>query len=87
MFKRKKIEPPSKEVMEEITRADEVKLNRIKALKEYVHQLDTDRNMGRITNTEWYREILKVEREVSAMENKQAFDEMMGNPLDWEIFK
>lgn len=83
MFRKKKIEAPPKELTDRIKKADEMKLNRIHVLQEYVHQLDTDRNLGRITDAEWYKQIRMVEQEVDQMESSKTFTEIMG---DWEIF-
>ena len=80
MLWKKKIEEPK------LTDEDVKILERLEVMKEHVRQLQSDKNLGVITEMEYNRRMNPIVRELEAMErsvSKDSFDEQMGHPIEW----
>lgn len=80
MLWKKKTEEPK------LTDEDVKILERLEVMKEHVRQLQSDKNLGVITEMEYNRRMNPIVRELEAMErsvSKESFDEQMGHPMEW----
>lgn len=84
MFKKKKteLEPPSKEVMEQISEHDQKILNEIKTLSLLNSLNESNKTLGKIDNAEYESTKQYIVQRCNELENNMAFDNMMGNPMD-----
>ena len=82
IFKKKKIEPPSKEVMERISENDKKILNEINTLMLLNSLNESNKILGKICNAEYESTKAYILHRCDELENRIAFDEQMGNPLD-----
>ena len=83
MFKKKtKLEPPSKELMEQISEHDQKILNEINTLT-LLHSLnESNKILGKIDNAEYESTKAYIVQRCNEIENNLTFDNMMGNPMD-----
>ena len=89
MIFKKKIEPPSKEVMERITEYDKKILNEINTLMLLNSLNESNKILGKICNAEYESTKAYILHRCDELENRLAFNNMMGNPMDQleEMFK
>ena len=82
MFKKKKLEPPSKELMEQISEHDQKVLREINTLT-LLHSLnESNKVLGKIDNAEYESTKAYILQRCNEIENNLTFDNMMGNPMD-----
>lgn len=84
MFKKKKteLEPPSKEVMEQISEHDQKILREINTLSLLNSLNESNKTLGKIDNAEYESTKAYIVQRCNELENTLKFDEMMGNPMD-----
>ena len=89
IFKKKKIEPPSKEVMERISECDKKILNELNTLMLLNSLNESNKILGKIDNAEYESTKAYIIHRCDELENRIAFNNMMGNPMDQleEMFK
>ena len=84
IFKKKKteLEPPSKEVMERISENDKKILNEINTLMLLNSLNESNKILGKICNAEYESTKAYILHRCDELENRIAFDEQMGNPME-----
>ena len=82
MIFKKKIEPPSKEVVERITECDKKILNEINTLMLLNSLNESNKILGNICNAEYESTKAYILHRCDELENRLAFNNMMGNPMD-----
>lgn len=84
MFKKKKneLEPPSKEVMEQISEHDQKILREINTLNLLNSLNESNKTLGKIGNAEYESTKAYIVQRCNEIENNLTFDNMMGNPMD-----
>ena len=82
IFKKKKIEPPSKEVMERISECDKKILNELNTLMLLNSLNESNKILGKIDNAEYESMKSYIIHRCDELENRIAFNNMMGNPMD-----
>ena len=82
IFKKKEIEPPSKEVMERISEHDQKILNEINTLTLLNSLNESNKVLGKIDNAEYESTKAYIVQRCNEIENNLTFDNMMGNPMD-----
>lgn len=82
MFKKKKIEPQSKELMEKISEHDQKILNEINTLTLLNSLNESNKTLGKIDNAEYESTKAYIVQRCNEIENNLTFDNMMGNPMD-----
>ena len=82
IFKKKKIEPPSKEVMERISENDKKILNEINTLMLLNSLNESNKILGKICNAEYESTKAYIIHRCDELESRIAFNNMMGNPMD-----
>ena len=82
IFKKKKIEPPSKEVMERISENDKKILNEINTLMLLNSLNESNKILGKICNAEYESTKAYILHRCDELESRIAFNNMMGNPMD-----
>lgn len=82
IFKKKKIEPPSKEVMERISECDKKILNELNTLMLLNSLNESNKILGKIDNAEYESTKAYIIHRCDELESRIAFNNMMGNPMD-----
>ena len=82
IFKKKKIEPPSKEVMERISECDKKILNELNTLMLLNSLNESNKILGKIDNAEYESMKSYIIHRCDELENRIAFNNMMGNPME-----
>ena len=82
IFKKKKIELPSKEVMERISECDKKILNELNTLMLLNSLNESNKILGKIDNAEYESMKSYIIHRCDELENRIAFNNMMGNPMD-----
>ena len=82
IFKKKKIEPPSKEVMERISECDKKILNELNTLMLLNLLNESNKILGKIDNAEYESTKAYIIHRCDELESRIAFNNMMGNPMD-----
>ena len=82
IFKKKKIEPPSKEVMERISENDKKILNELNTLMLLNSLNESNKILGKIDNAEYESTKAYIIHRCDELESRIAFNNMMGNPMD-----
>ena len=71
-----------KEEKKELTDKQKCDIERIKVLKEYAHQMQSAYNYGEISSAEYSTAMKRIENEIDAIAQSNAFDELMGHPME-----
>ena len=82
IFKKKKIEPPSKEVMERISECDKKILNELNTLMLLNSLNESNKILGKIDNAEYESTKAYIIHRCDELESRIAFNNMMGNPME-----
>ena len=82
IFKKKKIEPPSKEVMDRISECDKKILNELNTLMLLNSLNESNKILGKIDNAEYESTKAYIIHRCDELESRIAFNNMMGNPMD-----